>query len=119
MKNKKIIFFIILISIIVVSPIIYITYEKTIREEFLISTLEKYSQVESQDYKIASSSVTKFGYIYELEFFDESHIKYGFYVKETREDQYYLLYYSYGVDGDYNRNAKRDQLFSQTINDFQ
>lgn len=119
MKNKRIYSLIIFISIVVASLIIYVAYEKTIREQFLISTLEKHSQVESQDYKIVSSSVTKFGYIYELEFLDEPHIKYGFYVKETKEGQYYLLYYSYGVDGDYNRNAKRDQLFSQTMNDFQ
>lgn len=118
MKNKRIYSLIIFISIVVASLIIYVTYEKTIREEFLISTLENYSQVESQDYKIASSSVTKFGYIYELEFLDEPHIKYGFYVKETKENQYYLLYYSYGVDGNYNRNAKRDQLFRQTFNNF-
>jgi hypothetical protein len=117
-KNKRIYSLIIFITIVVASLIIYVGYEKTIREEFLISTLENYSQVESQDYKIASSSVTKFGYIYELEFLDEPHIKYGFYVKETKENQYYLLYYSYGVDGNYNRNAKRDQLFSQTINNF-
>ena len=116
--KKKICILIILISILVVFPIIYITYEKTVREEFLISTLEKHSQVESQEYKIASSSVTKFGYIYELQFSDEPHIKYAFYVKNTSDDEYNLLYYSYGVDGDYNKNAKRDQLFSQTINDF-
>ena len=89
------------------------------REDFLIYTLERNSKIENEDYEIASSSLTKFGYVYELQFSDEPHIKYTFYVKDTKDNEYYLLYYSYGVDGDYNRNAKRDQLFSQTINDFE
>lgn len=119
MKNKIFYTFLIFISIIVGSFMMYVSYEKIIREDYLISTLEKNSQVESEEYEIASSSLTKFGYIYELQFSDEPHIKYAFYVKDTKDDEYDLLYYSYGVDGDFNRGAKRDQLFSQTINDFE
>ncbi len=119
MRNRIFYTFFIFISIIGVSFMIYVSFEKIMREDYLIATLERNSQIESEDYEITSSSLTKFGYIYELQFSDEPHLKYAFYVKDSKDDKYDLLYYSYGVDGDFNRDAKRDQLFSQTINDFE
>ena len=78
--------------------VVFLLHEIHQREAFLKENLYNQFSIERNDY-VVEFDLTQFGYLYRLEFEDETRVDYEFFVK-SNQGAYVVTYYGHNSYGD-------------------
>lgn len=85
-------------ALLMLGAVVFLLHEIHQREAFLKENLYNQFSIERNDYDV-EFDLTQFGYLYRLEFEDETRVDYEFFVK-SNQGAYVVTYYGHNSYGD-------------------
>lgn len=86
-------------ALMILGAVLFLLHEVYQRETFLNETLYDQFSIEKNDYDV-EFAISQFGYLYRLEFEDETRVDYEFFVKTNEDNAYVVTYYGHNSYGD-------------------
>lgn len=86
-------------ALFMLGAVLLLLREVYARETFLNETLYEQFSIEKSDYDV-EFEINHFGYLYRLDFEDETRVAYEFFVKTNEDNAYVVTYYGHNSYGD-------------------